>query len=93
MRKNTTAGKSEPAQPLLPEVNLAKLLVVQPTWCGCDCGGCPPWLHCSGSCASRCERLGVPPLCNTGVHATRKHGVSDGLKVVRNRLKSGLDHE
>lgn len=68
MAKKRPEDYSGPGQPLLPVVNLAKLLVVEPTWCGCDCKGCPPWVHPSDECSDRCVRMCVPPASNTGVH-------------------------
>lgn len=79
MSKNALQGESEPAQPLLRGINLARFLTVQPTWCGCDCDGCPPWLHYAVECVTNCERLESPPMSNTGVHATLERGASESF--------------
>lgn len=68
MPKNAPAVNSEPAQPLLPTINLARFLTDTANECDCDCNECPPWSHSRGECAGRCER---PPSSNTGVHTTR----------------------
>ena len=67
VNKDGPQGKADAAQPLLPHINLARLLTPQPTWCGCDCEECPPWLHYSTECVRHCRRMELPPTCNTGV--------------------------
>ena len=74
-----TAGLSgaRHAQPLLPSINLARLIVGPEPWCDCDCPLCPPWYHYSSECPCMRALSDVPPLRNTGVHRTpRLRGAS-----------------
>jgi len=77
--KNVSQGPPEAAQPLLPGINFAKLLLVDfSTVCTCARGAdvagfifCEdaPW-KCPGS---------VPPTCNTGVHVLGSAAASEDL--------------
>ena len=78
-RKELSEAKCEPAQPILRGVNLARLLTVEPSWCGCDCESCPPWLHPSGWCRARCLRMVVLPASNTGVHILGSAAASEAF--------------
>lgn len=68
MIKKSSGGDCEPAQPLLPSINLARLLVTEPTWCGCDCEECPPFLHSSDDCSLVCRRMEVRCLQKRDPH-------------------------
>jgi len=70
MVKHAFRAKSEPAQPLLPSVNLAKFLVGPMPWCECDCEWCPPWYHLPDECPCIRTLRGGPPSSNTEVHRT-----------------------
>jgi hypothetical protein len=56
MSKNQPQVKSEPAQPLLPAMNLAQLLS-EPDECHCVCDMCPPWYHTHGECKWFCVQM------------------------------------
>ena len=45
MKRNGKQKRMEPAQPLLPRVNLVQCLMDRRNWCKCKCDGCPPWDH------------------------------------------------
>ena len=65
---------SEPAQPLLPRVNLARFLLRATSRCDCDsvnCKSCPPWSHSIVECGACGD---VPPVCNTGAHESSNRG-------------------
>jgi hypothetical protein len=68
MPKRPARVDSGPAQPMLPSVNLARLIVDESDSCDCECAGCPPWDHRSSECVFRCVQQvdwsvqrGVPP--------------------------------
>lgn len=70
--KHKPQGHSEPAQPLLPSINLARLFL-EGVICECLCVECPPWNHSVLSCHRTTRAFsGVPPSSNTGVHG--RHG-------------------
>jgi hypothetical protein len=68
MRKRPPQADSEPAQPMLPAVNLARCLMDDEP-CQCTCERCPPWDHTHGECRQHvtgsCEfvdpKSAVPP--------------------------------
>lgn len=79
MSKNNSGAYSEPAQPLLPGINLVR--------CLCDSCELTTWQRRSEDWSSVDAAAGVvrsappalPPHSNTGVHhATLKRGASEG---------------
>lgn len=51
--KHVLQGGYDPAQPILPAVNLVRCLQNGP-WCDCLCELCPPWDHTMEYCRAFC---------------------------------------
>ena len=82
MRKNVLQGKSEPAQPLLPGVNLARFLSTTPAPKEPNCRGSRSHSTNSNPEAGGLSPTSVPPVSNTGVH----HETSNRGAAVRKGL-------
>lgn len=80
--KHAPAAKPEPAQPLLPRINLATCLLDESMLHICPCPYCPPWLHRLDQCQPLCPFGSVPPVCNTGVHVLGSAAASEVESVL-----------
>lgn len=91
MRKNAVRLANEPSQPLLPTINLARLLTASNSAI-CTCGkgeGLYLGLTCEEA-PWTCPRS-VPPPSNTGVHGLGSAAASsDGLTPADHETEGGL---
>jgi hypothetical protein len=82
MPKSSSRGDSGLTQLCLPSMRLQDFVLALSVRCECLCVGCPPWVHYRADCDGACRSVGVPPVCNTGVHDSRKRGASGGESSV-----------